>query len=168
MLRQFLDYKEQAMKLKYLTIFLGVLCYATTTSAQENFTFQNLMSDTVHLVFDHNDVGTHYLGHEMAVKFYRLKETYTYLESGSDANPVSKTVVSKPNIYYSLKKLNTYYKKQLKRGEIDSSSAVKQLGLHFDIGFAIYEQNTSDLESALKGAKKPEQILDVFAQVILE
>jgi len=163
-----LDYIEQPMKLRFMTILLGMVTFVANTSAQENFTFQNLINDTVHLVIKPADVGSHYLGSDMAVKLYRLKETYTYLESGSDANPVSKTVVSKPNIYYSLKKLNTHYKKQLKKGEIDSSSAKKQLGWYFDIGFAIYEQNTLDFENALKRTRKPEQIVEVFTQVILE
>jgi predicted DNA-binding protein (UPF0278 family) len=102
------------------------------------------------------------------VKYYRIQETYTYVEEADVQNLTHRTMVNKPTIYYSMKKLNNHYKKQLRKGAIDSSSAVEELGWYFDIAFAIYEQDTSEFEDALKKAKKPDKIAELFAQVVLE
>ncbi len=147
---------------------MGILAMVTSLYGQEAFTFQNKLGDTVRFEIDRNAIGSHYLGDEMAMKYYRFEETYTYVEPGSITNPTQRTVITKPIIYYSLKKLNSHYKKQLKKGRIDSSEAVKKLGWYFDVGFAIYEQDTSELEKALKSAKKPDEIAQVFAHVTLE
>ncbi len=92
----------------------------------------------------------------------------TYIEKGSATSPNDKLMVSKPIIYYSLKKLNSYYRKQIKKGLIEPAEAYRKLGSYFDIGFAIYAQDTNHLENALKDTKKPDQIDAVFAMVVLE
>jgi hypothetical protein len=156
------------MKLKFLAFLVGASMGILNSSAQEKFLFENHLRDTVHLNYNSLDIGSHYLGDDLAIKYYRIQETYTYVEQGNVQNPVAKTVVQKPTIYYSLKKLNSYYKKQLRKGNIDSSKAIQELGRYFDIGFSIYQQDTSEFEEALKSARKPDEIAEVFAQVVLE
>ena len=156
------------MKLKIITLLLGVAGFAISASGQEKFVFQNYLLDTASFVMDDGSVEDHFLGEQMAVKYTRVKKSYTYLTEGSVTNPVPQTYVDKPTIYYSLKKLNSHYKKQLKKGEIDSSTAVKELGWCFDVGFAIYQQDTSEFEKALRNAKKPEQMALVYSQVVFE
>ena len=161
-------FNEQPMKLRFFVLLLGAVAYVAGLSGQEQFTFQNQMRDTVHFEVNRNDLSSHYLGVQIAVKYYRLKETYTYVEAGSVSNPGERTIVMKPTIYYSLKRLNSHYKKQLRKGAIDSIEAVEELGWYFDVGFAIYEQDTSDFERALKSARNPDEIAQVFAHVILQ
>ncbi len=156
------------MKKRFFGLLIGALAFVASVNGQERFTFQNQLGDTVHFHINPNDIGSHFLGDQMAIKYYRLQETYTYVEKGSVTNPGERTVIMKPTIYYSLKRLNSHYKKQLKKGEIDSSEAVEELGWYFDVGFAIYEQDTSELEKALKSAKKPDEIVQVFAHVVLK
>ena len=155
------------MKLRILALLLGAVAFLTGARGQEYFTFSNKLSDTLQVPVD-QDLGSHYLGAEMAVKYYRLRETYTYEETGTAAKPLHQTVVNKPTIYYSLKKLNSHYRKQLKKGEIDSNQAIQQLGWYFDVGFAIYNQDTGELEKALRNARKPDEIANIFAHVKLE
>lgn len=156
------------MKLKLIILLFGVAGIFSSAHSQEAFTFTNYLRDTASIEFDDVMIEKHYLGRQVAIKFYRLKDTYTYVTQGSVNNPVSQTVVEKPTIYYSLKKLNTLYKKQLKKGLIDSTTAVKELGWYFDVGYSIYQQDTKEFEQALKKAKKPENIKKVFAMVVLE
>ena len=156
------------MKLRILALLAGAVAFVAGARGQEYFTFSNNLSDTVQIPVVQDLIGSHYLGEEMAVKYYRLREIYTYEETGTAAKPVHQTVVNKPTIYYSLKKLNSHYKKQLKKGEIDSNQAVKQLGWYFDVGFAIFSQDTGDLEKALRQAKNPDEIASIFAHVKLE
>jgi hypothetical protein len=156
------------MKLRLVIILLGTIVSFASADGQDNFRFLNQLGDTIHIEIKQESVGNHYLGEYIAIKFYRIKEVYTYEEMGTVTNPVAQTIVNKPAIYYSLKKLNTHYKRQLKKGEIDTSVAMEELGRCFDVGFAIFEQDTSEFEKALKSARKPDQIADLFTQVILE
>jgi hypothetical protein len=155
------------MRLRLITLLFGAVLLFARTYGQDQFTFQNQLSDTVHFEIEMSEVGNHYLGEQLAVKLYRIKETYTYVEAGTETTPGNRTVIVKPAIYYSLKKLNNHFKKQLKKGMIDSSTAVTQLGWFMDIGFAIYGQDTTEFEKALKSAKKPDEIVKLFNQVTL-
>ena len=134
------------MKLKLFAILMGVVALALNVNGQSSFTFLNQLRDTIHFDISKGDVTKHFLGDYIAGKYFRLQETYTYVEPGNINNPTPRTVVMKPTIYYSLKKLNAHYKKQLKKGEIGSSEAIQELGWCFDVGFSIYDQNTDDFE----------------------
>lgn len=153
------------MKTRFITLLLGLAGIITYASGQDNFIFENSLRDTASFVQEDFALESHYLGEQMALKYTRMRKTYTYVTEGTPTQPSSQTIVTKPTIYYSLKKLNNYYKKQLKKGEIDTGTAVEELGWYFDVGFAIYPQNTDEFEEALKKAKKPDEIAGVFAQV---
>ena len=156
------------MKLRLFALLIGVLALALSVNGQSSFTFLNQLRDTIHFDIEKSDVSNHFLGDNIAAKYFRLQETYTYVEPGNINNPTTRTVVMKPTIYYSLKKLNAHYKKQLKKGEIESSKAIQELGWCFDVGFAIYDQDTGDFEKAIKNARKPDEIAQLYAHVILE
>lgn len=156
------------MKLRLFALLIGVLALALSVNGQSSFTFLNQLRDTIHFDISKGDVTRHFLGDYIAGKYFRLQKTYTYVEPGNINNPTTRTVVMKPTIYYSLKKLNAHYKKQLKKGEIDSTKAIRELGWCFDVGFAIYDQDTGEFEKAIKNARKPDEIAQLFAHVILE
>jgi hypothetical protein len=114
------------------------------------------------------EVDDHFLGTEIAKKFELIKDTYTYIERGSETSPGDKTVVQKPVIYYSLKKINRYYKKGLRKGYATEEEAKKMLNKVLDVAYAVFDQNTGKLEEAIKDARKPEPMLEVYNRVVLE
>ena len=148
----------------------GILCVLPNMiSAQvDSFRFSNNLYDTSSIELGSDFMADHYLGQTIAVKMYRLKKTYTYVEAGTPASPGDKTTVKKPTIYYSMKKLNTYYKKQLKKGEIERVDAQLKLSWYLDIAYSIYSQDTNLFETALKTAKKAPEIDQVFARVVMD
>ena len=113
-------------------------------------------------------VPNHYLGPEIGLKTYLLKGLYTEVEEGNEINPVDKTIVFKPAIYYSMKKLNNYYKKAVKKGIITEQEAIDKMNTYLDICLAIYLQETQQFETELKKYKKTEDIDAVFSRVVLE
>jgi hypothetical protein len=154
---------------RVLTLGL-VLCALTVGSrAQEveNFTFYNDL-DRVDTNVDPLMVPNHYLGPEIGLKTYLLKGLYTEVEEGNEINPVDKTIVFKPAIYYSMKKLNNYYKKAVKKGIITEQEAIDKMNTYLDICLAIYLQETQQFETELKKYKKTEDIDAVFSRVVLE
>jgi hypothetical protein len=134
----------------------------------DSFRFSNNLADSGAFANINNYVEKHYLGDDIAHKMYMVKETYTYIEVGSPSSPGDKTQVNKPVIYYAIKKLNTYYKKQLKKGELDQQEAYKRMARYLDIVFSIYNEDTTILEDELRAAKKASDIDKVFARVVLE
>ena len=154
---------------RVLTLGL-VLCALTVGSrAQEveNFTFYNDL-DRVDTKVDPLMVPNHYLGPEIGLKTYLLKGLYTEVEEGNEINPVDKTIVFKPAIYYSMKKLNNYYKKAVKKGIVTEQEAKDKMNTYLDICLSIYMQETNQFETELKKYKKTEDIDAVFSRVVME
>jgi hypothetical protein len=135
---------------------------------QDTFYFNNNLDRIKSIEVDYTKVPKHYLGYEIGSKMYLLDQTYTVVEEPSPVNPVEKTIVNKPAIFYSIKKLNKYYKKTIKKGEITKEQAKDELNTYLDICLAIYNQETEIFEEALKNSKKEKEIAAVFSRVILE
>lgn len=150
-----------------LGLVLCALIVGSRAQEVENFTFYNDL-DRVDTNVDPLMIPNHYLGSEIGLKVYLLKNLYTVVEEGNEINPVDKTIVFKPAIYYSMKKLNNYYKKAVKKGIITEQEAKDKMNAHLDVCLSIYLQETSQFEVELKKYKKTEDIDAVFSRVVLE
>ena len=77
--------------------------------------------------------------------------------------------IYKPAIYNSVMKLDSYFKKAVRRQEINEQTATTELSKCLDAAFvAYYEEETGELEKALKKAKSPEEILTVFNSILIK
>jgi len=132
------------------------------------FYFNNNLERIKSIEVDYTKVPKHYLGYEIGSKMYLLDQTYTVIEEPSPVNPVEKTIVNKPAIFYSIKKLNKYYKRTIKKGDITEEQAKIKLNAYLDICLSIYNQETDLFEEALKNSKEDVDIVSVFSRVILE
>jgi hypothetical protein len=135
---------------------------------QDTFYFTNNLDRIKNIEVDYTKVPKHFLGYEIGSKMYLIDKTYTVVEEPSPVNPVEKTIVNKPAIFYSIKKLNKYYKKTIKKGEITEEQAKDELNTYLDICLSIYNQKTELFEEALKNSKEEKEIAAVFSRVILE
>ncbi|MFW5759790.1 MAG: hypothetical protein ACOCXH_02280 [Cyclobacteriaceae bacterium] len=113
-------------------------------------------------------VSRNYLGDQIAKKFYVLQELYTYEEPGTATSPGTKTIVEKPAIYYSLKKLNKHYKKMVIKEQITEEEAVEEFEHFLNIGISIVYQSTEEFEEFLNSHRKPEEIIVAFSSVVLK
>jgi hypothetical protein len=150
-------------------VFLIFLCSKSILAQnRDNFYFNNNLDRIKSIEIDYTKVPKHYLGYEIGSKMYLLDQTYTVIEEPSAVNPVEKTIVNKPAIFYSIKKLNKYYKKTIRKGEMTEEKAKEQLNAYLDICLSIYNQETETFEEALKNSKKEKEIAAVFSRVVLE
>lgn len=83
-------------------------------------------------------------------------------------SPGDKVIVRKPTIYYDIRKLNKYYKKELKKGNIEEPAAIEQMSEILDKCFVIFDQDTEQFEEYLKGLKHAEEIVAAFDKIVLE
>ena len=150
-----------------LTMILCLIIAVSRAQDGDKFYFYN---DVPNLKKEVNPlrVSENFFGEEIALKMYFLKSMYTIVEEPTDYNPVEKTIVNKPAIYYSMKKMNTYYRKTVKKGNLDMQEAQDRLNNYLDICLSVYLQDTGAFENELKKFKKQEDIDLVFSRVILE
>ncbi len=135
---------------------------------KDKFYFYDESNPNEDLEVESYKIPNHFLGKEIATKMYFLKKTYTIVEKPSAVNPVEKTIVNKPSIFYSIKKLNKYYKKAVRKNKLSEEEARARLNNYLDICLSIYRQDTGELEEALKNSKKSNELASVFSRVVLE
>ena len=151
--------------LGFFILLLGVSAYG---QEEKKFVFANTLSDTSTVKIDYELAGSNYFGPLIARKMYLLEKTYTYVEKGTPMSPSDKTIVQKPVIFYAIKKLAKYYKKQVKKNRISKSEAIDKLDRILNIGYVIYSQNTDEFEAYLREQKKPQDIEKAFDDVVLQ
>jgi hypothetical protein len=141
----------------------GIVSYG-----QEAFVFRNTLDDTANVKINYNLASSHFLGETIAKKMLLLKETYTYIEKGTPMSPGDKVIVRKPTIYYAVRKLNKFYKKQVKKDRIEESVAKNDMVDVLDKCFVIFDQDTTGFEEYLKGLKHAEDIKTAFDRIVLQ
>ncbi|HYW96051.1 MAG TPA: hypothetical protein VE870_10720 [Bacteroidales bacterium] len=154
------------------SLFILVILFAGIVSAigqnEKKFVFANTLGDTSRVKIDYDLAGSNYFGDMIARKMYLLEKTYTYIEKGTPMSPSDKTIVQKPTIFYSIKKLYKYYRKQVKKDHISKAEAIDKLVRDLNIGYAIFNQDTEKFEDYLRSKRKPEEIEAVFNNVELD
>jgi hypothetical protein len=165
--RTILYLKKSLYMRKLFSIALFLCVFSGIYAQQPDFLFANNLKDTLSAKVDYAYAGTHILGTQVARKLLLLHETYTYVESGTLTAPGDKTIVKKPDIYYSIKKLNNYYKKAVKKGIIDQKQAAKNLTSAIDKSYSMFYEDTQKFEEYVRAQKKPEDIQKAFDQVKL-
>jgi hypothetical protein len=154
----------------FVVVLMGVQTFAQNTKKAQVDTFyftKPTADDGTSVLLNTDNAGEHWLGHNMAVKEYLFEHRYTYKEGATKDAPGEKTVVKKEVIYDAYKKLDKYYKKKFKKGELTQTQAEQIVGDLLDKLMAICDQNTWKLEKALKKAETPEEMEAVFARIIL-
>ena len=154
-------------KLIALLLFLFSIILISNGQDENTFFLRDQLKDTANLKIDYTLMKSHYLGEAIARKMYRLEKTYTYTEAPTAMSPTSKTIVKKPAIYYAVLKLNTHYRKELKKSHITQDEAVSRLGRTLDMAFLLFSQDSSEFEEYLKKNKKPLDIEQAFNKVKL-
>jgi len=144
------------------------LVYAQNkTETPSSFTFRNHVNDEEFKTVYQPEMGTHYLGQEVARELFIIDATYTYREEGTPTSPTPKIVVRKPRIYNATKKAVKYYEKMLKAGKIPAEEAVSKVNVILEKTYSMFYENSEAFEQYLKTQKKPEQIIAAFDLVEL-
>ena len=168
--------------MKRILYFILLIVYSLNLFSQEDhndennpdsakeykYCFRYLVDERSLYEIEDEELKSHPFGDYIARKFHMLKKSYTYIERATPTSPGEKTIVVKPSIYYSLQKLNKYFKKQVKDGIMTEEEARQELNQYLDIAISIVVENTESLESDLRKAKKPDEISKVFSMVVLE
>ncbi|MFY0686863.1 MAG: hypothetical protein JXQ90_06845 [Cyclobacteriaceae bacterium] len=142
-----------------------ILCFGVFAAiGQDKFTFR-YNQEELEEPLAMEDVKEHFLGEDIAVKMQLLKESYTYKEKDQISNS-ERTVIEKPAIFNSVKKISKYYKKEIKKGKISEEDALTALNNALVIALNIRYQDTQAFEDYLWKAKSPDAMVDVYANSV--
>lgn len=155
---------KKGLLLAATLISLSLVGYSQ--ESQETFSFSFIEDKLDDSSVDLATVGGHYLGSDIAIKLELLKGSYTWKEEGTPNSPTSKTVVEKPAIYYSLKKLDKYYKQAIKKGEVTEDEAKDEFIKALDIALFIRYQETAAFETKLRELKEESDIALLFTEKV--
>lgn len=109
-------------------------------------------------------IGSHFLGDEIARKMYLLDKTYTFETKTAPGNPATTTSIRKPVIYNSVKKVESYLKKCVRKREISQEVAAQQFNKVVDVALDVFFQNTDALENQIKSTDRASDLLDLYTQ----
>lgn len=152
-------------------MLLLLIALSPITAQQEAdtvFRFDDMMQHVDLKSVDMTLVPVNFYGEDIALKYYVLKNTYTFVIKGTPSSPGDKTEIEKPVIYNSLKKLSRYYKKMVKKGTISKEEARAKLHHALDVGLSVRNQDTSKFEDTIRNTKDIAKIASLFDAVILE
>ncbi len=110
-----------------------------------------------------SEAGSHFLGETLAKKQYLLKKRYTYKESIAPGSSATKLIYRKPDIYFSVRKIEKYLKTELKKEKITSEVAAEKLNKVLDVALNVLEEDTEKLERRILSVNgNPSDLLKIF------
>lgn len=154
------------MGLKLLLCFLVSINTFAQNESDDKFRF-----DAYYEAIDYEEEGKkpdipgHYLGKDVAAGLALLKENYTFVPEPSPMNLNPASVVEKPYIYNAVKKMGSYYKKQVKKNGMPKEEAIDKFKDIMNIAMTIRHLETGAFEETLRKTKDPAGIEAVFARV---
>lgn len=155
------------MKRLFIVITSGLLMISNVNGQDANnkFVFDTYAQPiNIENVTDYN---SHDLGDVVAKKLQIIEKTFlvrfeTKLGlSGSDIE------IQKPDLLESVEKLDKYYRKAVKKENMNRELAASKLSGYLDLAYCLFYENSDEFEKALSKAKKAEDIIALYNQVEL-
>ena len=156
------------MKKVFFIVILCQLALISFSQDQRSFVFSDQMRIPTNDNIDVSTISSHFLGPEIAIKMYQLESLYTFREPPSPTSPGTKTIVQKPVIFYATRKLNNYFRKEVRKHRMEESEAIERLSLVLDNAINIFYQDTEKFEEYLKKNKSHESIEKGFNNIVFE
>jgi hypothetical protein len=106
--------------------------------------------------------GDHPFGQIIAKKCYLLEKKYTYQVAITPGNPAVKTVIKKPVIYESVRRIEKDLKKSVRKDEISVSEATVSFEKILDVALSILNLDTKDFEKVLSSCESTRSKIELF------
>ena len=152
--------------MKTTLLSLCALMFSITSYAQ-TFAFNYVESRLDDSEIDETTVRKHFLGEEVGRKMALLNESYVFYEEVTPKNPLPTRVVDKYAIYSSVKKLNSYYKKAVKKKVYTDEQAFERFTKVLNVALCIRYQDTQEFEEHLLENKGVDQLDQIFKSKII-
>lgn len=113
--------------------------------------------------------GKHDLGQRVACLKNLMENHYITKEDVIPGDPMMRTIVLKPNVYYTVRKIEKYLKREVKNGDIRLEEASSQMEHILEVALSVIDNKEESFEIALnKNKKNMENLITLFQQVKLQ
>lgn len=113
------------------------------------------------------DYSSHDLGDIIAKKLQVIEKTFLVRFETKIALTGSDIEVQKPNLLESVEKLDKYYRKAVKKENMDRELAASKLSSYLDLAYCLFYEDSDEFEKALSRVKKPEEIIALYDRIEL-
>lgn len=117
------------------------------------------------------NAGSHEFGSYVACLKKMVEKSYVTKEDVIPGDPMMRTIVNKPQIYYLVRKIEKHFKKEVEKNEISLTDASSQYAYVLKVALALLSESaetTSPFEAHVKNSRKDiETQIDLFQQVKL-
>jgi hypothetical protein len=111
--------------------------------------------------------GPHPFGEMIAKKLYLLDEKYSSQVAIRPGDPAMKTVIKKPVIYESVKRIERDLKRSVKKQEIHLIVATNEFSKVLDVALNIDMSDTKDFENAIESAGSTNSKIELFTKRVI-
>ena len=113
------------------------------------------------------DYSTHDLGDVIAKKLQVIEKTFLVRFETKIGLTGSDIEIQKPDLLESVEKLDKYYRKAVKKDNMNREIASSKLSGYLDLAYCLFYENSDEFEKALSKAKKAEDIIALYDQIEL-
>jgi hypothetical protein len=110
--------------------------------------------------------GEHLFGELIAKKLYLLDSKYTSEVALIPGNPQTKTVIQKPAIYNTVKRIEKYLKRAVKKGELTTESATYTFIKVLEVALSIVTADTKSFEAVIGASDSETAKIDLFTKSV--
>jgi hypothetical protein len=108
----------------------------------------------------------HWLGAEFTTFTFALRQEFVYMPKKTPINKEPSLVTEKPVIYNAVKKMDRFYKKEIKKGRMQKAAAIENLKKIYGIAYSLRYAETEDLEKILWKTKKEADLEKLLLETI--
>lgn len=114
--------------------------------------------------------GKHDFGKRVACLKTLIEKYYITKEDVIPGDPMMRTIVLKPNVYYTVRKIEKYLKKEVKKGDITTEDASSEMEHILEVALSVIDsEGARSFEIALnKNRKNIEGQISLFQRVKLQ
>lgn len=121
--------------------------------------------------FDDNTIKQaedHEFGEKVACLKVLMDKYYITKEEIVPGDPMMRTIIKKPNVYNTTRKIEKFLRKEVSKGKMDISKAKSEYTHVLEVAIALLEEDSHSFEKSLDSSKKDiDQQLTLFNQVKL-
>ena len=108
----------------------------------------------------------HWLGAEFTMFTFALRQEYVYMPEATPINKEPSLVTEKPVIYNAVKKMDRFYKKEIKKGRMTEAAAIEKLKKIYGVGYSLRYAETEELEKIFWMTKKEAALETLLLETI--
>lgn len=163
----YLAYNDPSENIRNKAVSEKSLLKNETLEKEYNWEFLSAIPESFDKQLE-NKASEHDFGKRVACLKILLDKYYVTKEDVVPGDPMMRTIVLKPNIYYSTRKLEKHLKRRVKDKSIKLHDARKEMEHILEVALSVIEEDENSFEVLItKNKNNADKLIEIFNQVKL-